>query len=90
MLTDCFGKVSSKKDARTPISWRKSDFVTKYDFGKIDISEKKGTSITTTDANLVTNRINLAKERLDVLKNCNCEEYAELKEIIEGKKKSKY
>ena len=24
------------------------------------------------------------------LKNCNCEEYAELKEIIEGKKKSKY
>ena len=39
---------------------------------------------------VVTNRIDLAKERLDVLKNCNCEEYAELKEIIEGKKKSKY
>ena len=39
---------------------------------------------------VVTNRINLAKERLDVLKNCNCEEYAELKEIIDGKKKSKY
>ena len=36
---------------------------------------------------VVTNRINLAKERLDVLKNCNCEEYAELKEIIDGKKK---
>ena len=38
----------------------------------------------------VTNRIGLAKERLSVLKNCNCEEYDELKEIIEGKKKSKY
>ena len=32
-----------------------------------------------------TGRIELAKERLDVLKNCNCEEYTELKEIIEKK-----
>ena len=39
---------------------------------------------------VVTNRIDLAKERLKVLENCNCEEYDELKEIIEGKKKSKY
>ena len=39
---------------------------------------------------VVTNRIELAKERLEVLKNCNCEEYDELREIIEGKKKSKY
>ena len=39
---------------------------------------------------VVTNRINLAKERLNVLKNCNCEEYKELKEIIDGKKQSKY
>ncbi len=39
---------------------------------------------------VVTNRIDLAKERLSVLENCNCEEYNELKEIIEGKKKSKY
>ena len=31
-----------------------------------------------------TNRISLAKERLDVLKNCNCEEYDELKELIEN------
>ena len=30
-----------------------------------------------------TGRIELAKERLAVLKNCNCEEYAELKEVIE-------
>ena len=39
---------------------------------------------------VVTNRIDLAKKRLDVLKACNCEEYDELKEVIEGKKKSKY
>ncbi len=39
---------------------------------------------------VVTNRIDLAKERLEVLKNCNCEEYQELKEIIDGSKKSKY
>ena len=39
---------------------------------------------------VVTGRIDLAKERLDILKSCNCEEFQELKEIIEGKKKSKY
>ena len=39
---------------------------------------------------VATGRIDLAKERLDILKNCNCEEFQELKEIIEGKKKSKY
>ena len=39
---------------------------------------------------VITNRIELAKERLNVLTNCNCEEYNELKEIIEGTKKSKY
>ena len=39
---------------------------------------------------IVTNRIDLAKERLNVLKICNCKEYNQLKEIIEGTKKSKY
>ena len=39
---------------------------------------------------VVTERMDLAKERLEVLKNCNCEEYEELKEIIVGTKKSKY
>ncbi|MDA9650616.1 hypothetical protein N9T21_02055 [Candidatus Pelagibacter sp.] len=39
---------------------------------------------------VVTNRIDLAKERLNILKSCKCEEYEELKEIIDGKKKSKY
>ena len=37
-----------------------------------------------------TNRHNLAVERLEVLKNCNCEEYEELKAIIAGEKVSKY
>ena len=31
-----------------------------------------------------TNRIDLAKERLEVLEDCNCEEYNELKEVIEN------
>ena len=39
---------------------------------------------------IATNRIDLAKERLNVLKSCNCKEYKQLKEIIEGTKKSKY
>ena len=39
---------------------------------------------------VVTNRMDMAKERLEVLKACNCEEYEELKEIIDGTKKSKY
>ena len=30
-----------------------------------------------------TGRMALAKERLEILKNCNCEEYGELKEVIE-------
>ena len=31
-----------------------------------------------------TNRIELAKERLEVLKDCKCEEFEELKELIEN------
>jgi tetratricopeptide (TPR) repeat protein len=31
-----------------------------------------------------TKRINLAKERLAVLKDCNCEEYKELEEVIKN------
>ena len=33
-----------------------------------------------------TGRIELAKERLQVLDGCKCEEYKELRELIEGKK----
>ena len=39
---------------------------------------------------VTTNRLDLAKERLKILENCNCEEYTELKQIIDGTKKSKY
>ena len=39
---------------------------------------------------VVTNRIDLAKERLNILENCDCKEYNELKKIIAGTKKSKY
>ena len=39
---------------------------------------------------VATNRLNLAKERLKILENCNCKEYSQLKEVIEGTKKSKY
>ena len=42
------------------------------------------------DLYVVTNRIKLAKERLEILKSCDCDEYKELKEVIEGTKKSKY
>ena len=39
---------------------------------------------------VVTKRMDKAKERLEVLKNCDCEEYNDLKAIIEGTKNSKY
>ena len=39
---------------------------------------------------LSTNRPEKAKERLAVLQNCNCEEYEELKVIIDGTKQSMY
>ena len=39
---------------------------------------------------VTTNRTDLAKERLEVLKNCSCKEYQELKDVINGTKKSKY
>jgi len=38
---------------------------------------------------VATQRIDLANKRLDVLKNCYCEEYQELKEIIDGTKTTK-
>ena len=39
---------------------------------------------------VVTNRLDLAKERLEVLKACGCDEFKQLKAIIDGTKKSKY
>ena len=39
---------------------------------------------------VTTNRIDKARERLAVLNGCECKEYTLLKEIIDGKRKSKY
>ena len=39
---------------------------------------------------VATNRHNLAVERLEILKKCNCQEYKQLKAVIAGKKVSKY
>ena len=52
--------------------------------GHIGINEYLG------ELYVATNRMDLAKERLQILESCNCEEYAQLKQIIDGTKKSKY
>jgi len=39
---------------------------------------------------VATNRMDEAKKRLEVLKDCNCKEYNELKQVIDGTKQSKY
>ena len=39
---------------------------------------------------VATNRIDLAKERLAILMNCNCKEYKQLEKIIAGEEVSKY
>ena len=49
------------------------------DAGHIGINEYLG------ELYVQTNRIDLAKKRLDVLKGCSCEEYGELKELIDNK-----
>ena len=50
----------------------------KLDAGHLGINEYLG------ELYVQTNRIGLAKERLNVLVGCNCEEYEELKELIEN------
>ena len=49
------------------------------DAGHLGINEYLG------ELYVETNRIDLAKERLAVLEGCKCEEYDELKELIENK-----
>ena len=48
------------------------------DAGHLGINEYLG------ELYVQTNRIELAKKRLEVLNGCNCEEYEELKELIEN------
>ena len=49
------------------------------DAGHLGINEYLG------ELYVQTNRVDLAKKRLAVLQGCDCEEYAELKELIENK-----
>ena len=49
----------------------------KLDAGHLGINEYLG------ELYVQTGRIELAKKRLEVLQGCNCEEYEELKELIE-------
>ena len=51
----------------------------KIDAGHLGINEYLG------ELYVQTNRIDLAKKRLEVLNGCKCEEYEELKELIENK-----
>ena len=90
-----------KSDKKNPDILNYMGFTTRK-IGNFDQAEKfylKGLSIKPNhngineylgELYVVTNRINLAKERLKVLESCNCEEFNELKEVIEGTKKSKY
>jgi len=50
-----------------------------FDAGHLGINEYLG------ELYVQTNRMDLAKKRLSVLKGCECEEYEELKELIENK-----
>ena len=51
----------------------------KIDAGHLGINEYLG------ELYVQTNRIELAKKRLEILNGCQCEEYKELKELIENK-----
>ena len=62
----------------------------KYYLQGLAISPKhKGINEYLGELYVATNRHNLAVERLEVLKGCNCEEYDQLKAVIAGEK-SKY
>ena len=85
-----------KKDKKNPdiLNYLGYTLRKKGDFEKAEIYYLKGLEL---DPNhpgineylgelyIQTNRINLAKKRLEVLKDCNCEEFEELKELIEKK-----
>ena len=63
----------------------------KYYLQGLDIDPKhKGINEYLGELYVATNRHNLAVERLEVLKGCNCQEYEDLKAIIAGEKVSKY
>jgi len=85
-----------KKDKKNPdiLNYLGYTLRKKGDFEKAEFYYLKGLEL---DANhlgineylgelyVQTNRTDLAKKRLEVLKGCNCEEFEELKELIEKK-----
>ena len=60
------------------------DEAEKFYLAGLDIKpDHKGINEYLGELYIETNRIELAKERLEVLKDCKCEEFEELKELIE-------
>ena len=55
-----------------------------YLLGLVEDPKHKGINKYLGELYTITNRTDMAKERLNVLKSCNCKEYKQLKEIIEG------
>ena len=92
---------SNKKDPSKPDTLNYLGFTTRK-LGDFENGEKyylQGLAINPTHIGIneylgelyvATGRHNLAIERLEVLKSCNCKEYEELKAIIAGEKVSKY
>ena len=85
-----------KKDKKNPDILNYMGFTTRK-IGNFDQAEKfylEGLSIKPNhngineylgELYVQTNRIGKAKERLEILKNCNCDEYSELELIIKNK-----
>ena len=92
---------SNKKKPNEPDTLNYLGFTTRK-LGDFENGEKyylQGLAITPTHIGIneylgelyvTTGRHNLAVERLEILKGCNCKEYEQLKAIIAGEKVSKY
>ena len=103
LYKEAFNKLekADKKDKNNPDILNYMGFTSRKS-GNFDEAEKfylKGLSLNPNhngineylgELYVTTNRHNLAIERLEVLKGCNCDEYDELKSIIAGEKVSKY
>ena len=95
LYKEAFSKleIANKKDKNNPDILNYMGFTSRKS-GNFDEAEKfylKGLSLNPNhngineylgELYVQTNRIDKAKERLEVLKNCNCEEYGELELII--------
>ena len=93
--------ISNKKKPNKPDTLNYLGFTTRK-LGDFESGEKyylQGLAINPTHIGIneylgelyvTTGRHNLAVERLEILKSCNCKEYEQLKAIIAGEKVSKY